>query len=225
MGLYLTDVERARLSRALGMPVGPRLGYGSFGAVFPTEPPWIIKVTVDEAEAHTWAEWQKLDRAEYPALPVVQRVHRLVWRETIGGETWVKVPDTGTWVIVREEAKSSLTESSAEKDLWNRYGSTFAAVKAAGRVAYNEADYRSEWYRETIEHLLESSELNRDHEVFLLAATLLRFASEGKVFPDLHPRNLGFRLFAELGPPCLMIIDPSVGPGRGRIGEDLVANP
>lgn len=225
MGLWLSDGDRARLGRALGMPVGRRLGYGSFGAVFATSEPWIVKVTEDGQEARTWGEWKGLGRELYPAVPAVLRVHRLRWAETVKDETWVRTTEDPRWVIVREEGKSSLEQTDRQDAQLERYEKRLLYIRRYGFDAHAVGDIIATPYREEIERLLRDAELNRDHEVFLLAATLLRFASEGKILPDLQPRNLAFRKWPELGPPCLLIIDPSVGPGREKISDELIANP
>jgi hypothetical protein len=48
--------KRDALERAVGVPVGELLGCGHFGCVFTSEPPWVVKLSVDPTEGPIWAE-------------------------------------------------------------------------------------------------------------------------------------------------------------------------
>jgi len=93
--------KRDALERAIGMPVGELLGCGHFGCVFQSDPPWVVKLTVDPSEGPIWdtIQWAIDENGGYGGTGFA-RVAKVVRLRPDVGEGRRK---RALYAIVREE--------------------------------------------------------------------------------------------------------------------------
>jgi len=91
--------KREAIERAVGVPLGIMLGCGHWGCVFESEPPWVVKLSIDPTEGPIWSKIAGLMRDEVWGLqgfPEIKSLHRIVPDIVYGGRK------RKVWAIVRE---------------------------------------------------------------------------------------------------------------------------
>ncbi len=91
--------KREAIGRAIGMPLGDMLGCGHWGCVFDSNPPWVVKLSIDPTEGPAWSKIAGLVQSEQwgqDGFTEIQSIHRLTPDLVIGGRK------RKVWAIVRE---------------------------------------------------------------------------------------------------------------------------
>jgi hypothetical protein len=177
--------KRDAVEGAIGMPLGDMLGCGSYGCVFRSQGPWVVKLTVDQTEGPIWAEVVRLIDEEEWGSGGFSRVRKIV-RLT---------PDVGAgrrkrklYAIVREDCEPILStwEGRPSRYTWKMLGmpedmldewtiSTFHAGMVPGihrrlvrQYGYEQweaehAEERAKEFYDTCEALHRYRDLELDH--------------------------------------------------------------
>lgn len=91
--------KRDKIEKAIGVPLGTMLGCGHWGCVFESEPPWVVKLSIDPTEGPIWSKIAGLLRDEVWGLqgfPEIKSLHRITPDIVYGGKK------RKVWAIVRE---------------------------------------------------------------------------------------------------------------------------
>ena len=239
----LDSPERLRLLEGyLQEPIGPLLGFGFFGCAFLLKPPWVLKLTSDVSEAAVWDFVMRL-REEGAALPGLAAVRSLAqvtpdvdihpaWRLEGLEEQDVRRP---LFAVVREAMHPILQGISVREF-------TDATIRRLGPAATDHVERLLFDYRQAAQNLLQgkghasvlTSQLNvieAEGRLQPLAADLFTAMRElrldhGVVLADVHPGNVGWRVYAkELGlPEGLCCYDPGLSRVPGGV-EGLARTP
>lgn len=116
--------KRAAIEHAVGMPLGRMLGCGHWGCVFESEPPWVVKLSIDPTEGPIWMKITALIREEQygdGGFAEILSVRRIMPNLIVGGR------NRKVWAIVREGIEPVFREYSA-KELGRHGGGTMVAT-------------------------------------------------------------------------------------------------
>lgn len=116
--------KRDAIEHAVGMPLGRMLGCGHWGCVFESEPPWVVKLSIDPTEGPIWMKITALIREEQygdGGFAEILSVRRIMPNLIVGGR------NRKVWAIVREGIEPVFKEYRA-KELGHHGGGTMIAT-------------------------------------------------------------------------------------------------
>ena len=73
--------KRGALERVVDAPLGYMLGCGSWGCVFDSTPPWVVKFTIDPTEGAIWTfikEWSSREQRAADGIVAVREIVRIL---------------------------------------------------------------------------------------------------------------------------------------------------
>jgi hypothetical protein len=116
--------KRAAIEHAVGMPLGRMLGCGHWGCVFESEPPCVVKLSIDPTEGPIWSKIMGLIGEEQygdGGFPEIRIIRRIMPDLVTGGR------NRKVWAIVREGIEPVFKEYRA-KELGHHGGGTMIAT-------------------------------------------------------------------------------------------------
>lgn len=207
----------AKIEQAIHMPVGDMLGCGYYGCVFESEPPYVVKFTLDPYEGYVWRKIKDLvDSADpWEGLGVVypKAVHRLADVDAHGdadanfNDNWA----FRLWCVVREEADPEWTHTFwLALPVEQREKGTHMFASAVRQLA--------SWPDAALEAMAQYPLADN------LVSTLAMLREGGVVPRDLHAGNIGLAMHG-LGKGQLVVMDPGGTPSDPVYIPRLAANP
>lgn len=208
-----------RIESAIHMPVGDMLGCGHYGCVFDSEPPYVVKFSIDPYEGYIWRKIKSLVDAADPedGLGIVypKAVFRLADVDGYGdaGARFDDVLAFRLWCIVREEADPD----------WRQ---AFLRAIPPDYIGFGVSAFVSALHSY-------GSELSSQQSLWTMAefpiadnlVSTLDMLRRGGVMPsDLHEHNIGLAMHG-LGKGSLVILDPGGTPSDPVEIPRLEANP